>query len=265
MRPGSTSGCPRTAVAGAPDRPCSPPPKTGPEPRATLVVAEVESPAPSGRAFFEARGYAAGLVALSNPVLLDDVDRSLLEAWVADPDPAYDLVLIDGRSPEHLVQPQLEALAGINDAPLRDIEVEDEVFTADGLAAVEKVVAALGQRRCTYLAIHRATGQGAGFTTVRWDPGEPAVLWQRGTAVSRAHRGHRLGRRLKAAMLLHLLATVPGAREVRPRTPGPTSTCSPSTTPSASPPGPSRCCCRSASESGLPRSVRFGPWVAGWW
>lgn len=181
----------------------------------TLAMALAASPAPSGRAFFEARGYVAALSSLCNRVLLDDVDRSLLDRWADEIDAAYDLVLVDGRTPDHLVQPQLEALAGINDAPIGDLEVEDEAFTAAGLAAVEAAAVASGQRRLTYLAVHRETGQGAGFTTVRFDPEDPAVLWQRGTAVARAHRGHRLGRRLKAVMLQHLLATVDGAREVR--------------------------------------------------
>jgi GNAT superfamily N-acetyltransferase len=181
----------------------------------TLAMAQVDSPAPSGRAFFEAHGYAAALSSLCNRVLLDDVDRSLLDDWTAHPDPAYDLLLVEGTTPDHLVKPQLEAMAGINDAPIGDLEVEDEHFTAERLEAMERAVAASGQRRCTYLAIHRPTGQGAGFTTVRWDPEEPRVLWQRGTAVTRAHRGHRLGQRMKAAMLRHLLGTVEGAVEVR--------------------------------------------------
>lgn len=181
----------------------------------TLAMAQVESPAPSGRAFFEARGYAAALVGLCNRLMVDDVDRSLLDAWVADADPEYELALIEDATPPHLVTPQLEALAALNDAPVDDLEIGDEAYTAEWLAAFEASIAASGQRWCTYLAVHRGTGQGAGFTTVRWYPDEPRVLWQRGTAVTRAHRGHRLGRLMKAAMLRHLLPLVPEAREVR--------------------------------------------------
>ena len=181
----------------------------------TLGMAQVESPAPSGRAFFEARGYAAAFVATCSRLLLEDVDRSLLAEWTAAPDPAYELVLIEGRAPDGLVAPLLEASSAMNDAPIEDLELEDEVLSTERLRSLEAIVAASGERRWTYLAVHRATGRGAGFTAVRWDPEQPSVVWQRGTAVTVPHRGHRLGRRLKAAMLLHVLAEAEGAREVR--------------------------------------------------
>ena len=148
-------------------------------------------------------------------LLLEDVDRSLLEGWTADPDPAYELVLIDKPPPEALLPPLVQALAAMNDAPVEDLEVEDEVLTAERVEALEEMVVASGQQRWTYLALHPASGKGAGFTAVRWDPERPAVVWQRGTAVVPRHRGHRIGRRLKATMLLHVLERAAGAREVR--------------------------------------------------
>lgn len=181
----------------------------------SLAMAQTESPAPSGRAFFQARGYTAAFVAHCSRLLLDQVDRSLLARWTADPDPVYDLVLVDGRAPDELVAPLLQASMAMNDAPIEDLEVEDDVLSAERLRALEAILAAAGERRWTYLAVHRTTGKGAGFTAVRWDPVQPSVVWQRGTAVTAAHRGHRLGRRLKAAMLLHVLAAACGAREVR--------------------------------------------------
>jgi len=181
----------------------------------TLGMAQVNSPAPSGRAFFEAHGYVAGLVSHCNRLLLAEVDRSLVASWVADADPGFDLVLVDGHAPDHLVPPLLEAVAAINDAPTDDLDLEGEAFSPDRFRAMEAAVDASGHRRCTFLAQHRATGAGAGFTTVRWDPEEPTVVWQRGTAVLPHHRGHRLGRRMKAAMLQHVLAAAEGAREVQ--------------------------------------------------
>jgi GNAT superfamily N-acetyltransferase len=55
------------------------------------------------------------------------------------------------------------------------------------------------------LAVHESTGQGAGFTEVTYDPKQPWMMWQQGTAVIDPHRGHRLGLWMKAAMLERIL------------------------------------------------------------
>lgn len=181
----------------------------------TVGMAQVDSPAPSGLAFFEARGYVSAFRAVVNRVQLDAVDRSLLARWTEDPDPAYELVLLEGPVPDDLVLPLLQAMAGMSDEPYEDLDLDPRAATAEGIKGLEVLAGAAGQQRWTYLAVHVPSGEGAGFTSVRWDPDEPTVVWQRGTAVAPRHRGHRLGRRLKAAMLLHLLATATGAREVR--------------------------------------------------
>ena len=181
----------------------------------TVGMAEVDSPAPSGRAFFEAKGYVSAYRAVVNRILLEAVDRSLLASWAEDPDPAYELVLLDGAVPDDLVPPLLQAMGGMSDAPHEDLDLDPRVATAEGIKGLEAVAGAAGHRRWTYLAVHVPSGEGAGFTSVRWDPEEPTVVWQRGTAAAPRHRGHGLGRRLKAAMLLHLLANAGGAREVR--------------------------------------------------
>ena len=65
------------------------------------------------------------------------------------------------------------------------------------------------------LAVHEATGAGAGFTDVTYDPKQPWVIWQQGTGVTREHRGHRLGLWMKAVMLDRILWERPLARYIR--------------------------------------------------
>ena len=45
----------------------------------------------------------------------------------------YELVRILGRTPAELVEPMAELMAAINDAPTDDLDIEDEVFTAERL------------------------------------------------------------------------------------------------------------------------------------
>ena len=181
----------------------------------TLAMGEAMEQAPSGRLFSRACGYDEALVLRCNRLLLDEVDRDLLEAWVADPDPAYELLRIDGRTPDDLVAPLIAAFEGMNDAPTGELDVNDDEVTEASMRSREAASAALDSRRLIYLARHRETGEGAGFTGVRWSHHQPTVIWQGGTATVRAHRGHGLGRLLKARMLLDLLAELPEAREVR--------------------------------------------------
>ena len=54
-----------------------------------------------------------------------------------------------------------------------------------------------------------------GFTDVTYDPKQPWVIWQQGTAVTRGHRGHRLGLWMKAVMLERILREMPEAKSIR--------------------------------------------------
>ena len=54
-------------------------------------------------------------------------------------------------------------------------------------------------------------GEVAGFTQSVWTPEEPEVLDLWSTAVVRAHRGHGLGLRIKAASTLRFVDELPGA------------------------------------------------------
>lgn len=65
------------------------------------------------------------------------------------------------------------------------------------------------------LAIHDGTGETAGYTELFYDPKVPHVIQQSGTAVIPAHRGHGLGKWLKAAMLERALRDWPTARLIR--------------------------------------------------
>jgi RimJ/RimL family protein N-acetyltransferase len=102
-----------------------------------------------------------------------------------------------------------EMTAAINDAPLDDLEIEDEVFTSDRVAAYEKAQLASGKRLYRLIARHRRTGALAGHTVVVVEEERPQIGHQHDTSVVREHRGHRIGLLLKSAMLLWLAEDEP--------------------------------------------------------
>jgi GNAT superfamily N-acetyltransferase len=135
------------------------------------------------------------------------VDRLYEEAAPSAKD--YELVRIVGYTPEDLLEPLAEAAAAINDAPLDDLEIEDEVFSAERIRAYETAQIEGGFRVYRIIARHRDTGELAGHTVVAVASEAPTIGDQHDTSVVRSHRGHRLGQVLKTDMVRWLAEVEP--------------------------------------------------------
>lgn len=122
---------------------------------------------------------------------------------------SYELVRIAGRTPEDMMDRVAEMTVAINDAPLDDLDMEDEVFPPQRIRDYEEATLARKQRLYRLLARHRETGELAGHTVVAVEEERPAYGHQHDTSVVRAHRGHRLGLLLKAGMVLWLAEAEP--------------------------------------------------------
>ncbi len=121
----------------------------------------------------------------------------------------YELLRIEGRSPDHLLPVVSQLTSVINDAPLDDLDIEDEVFTDDRIRDYESAQVDSGHRLYRIVARHRQTGEPAGHTVVAVDAETPVLGHQHDTAVARAHRGHRVGLLLKADMMRWLAEVEP--------------------------------------------------------
>ena len=114
-----------------------------------------------------------------------------------------------GRTPAELLTAVADLTASINDAPLDDLEVEDEYYPAERIKDYESATIESGFRLYRLLARHRESGVLAGHTIVTVDAESPQLAHQDDTSVVRAHRGHRLGLLLKAGMMLWLAEAEP--------------------------------------------------------
>ncbi len=126
----------------------------------------------------------------------------------------YELLRIPVPVPNELVSDVVAITDAINDAPRDDLELEDEVFSAERIRAFEAAQAA--QRRRIYRLAVRDTNRGglAVHTIVAVDGEHPWHGWQYDTSVLREHRGHRLGILLKIGMLRWLAAEEPQLRRI---------------------------------------------------
>jgi len=121
----------------------------------------------------------------------------------------YEVVRRLGPTPDDELEAVAEMAAAINDAPTDDLDIEDEVFSAERIRGYEQAQERRGYRMYRVFARHRETGALAGHTVVVVDGNRPAIGDQHDTSVVARHRGRRLGLVLKADMNLWLREAEP--------------------------------------------------------
>jgi GNAT superfamily N-acetyltransferase len=172
---------------------------------------------PRTEAFAARFGFEKKSQAINRRQTLADVDRDTLRKTYDEASThaaAYELVRVEGPTPDDLLPAVAEMTAAINDAPLDDLELEDEVFTPERVREIEAATVARRRRWYRVLARHRESGELAGHTVVVVEMDRPAYGHQLDTSVVRAHRGHRLGLVLKADMMFWLADREPALETI---------------------------------------------------
>ena len=182
--------------------------------RALLMShARVEAP---GAAFAAAIGARSGLRDARRVLDLGDPLRTRLpglRADVAACGAGYTLRRWTGPAPDDLVEQVCSLLMAMEDAPRED-SVEPERWDPARLRAAEERGIAEGSRWYEMAAMHDASGDMAALTQVAVDPEVDGWAFQDITAVTRPHRGHRLGLAVKLAMLDWLADAEPQVRRI---------------------------------------------------
>ncbi len=180
-----------------------------------VFVTQTTDRVPSGLAFARAVGATPGLDMNANQLDLARVDRAKVDEWSRISPAGYRLERVDQMVPAHLVAAYIQSSNGMNDAPRGELRMEDWKLTEQQIRDREAYFTQAGIEWWLLVAVHEATGEGAGFTEVTHDPKIPHLIWQQGTAVTGAHRGHQLGLWMKAVMLERILDERTGARFIR--------------------------------------------------
>ena len=167
---------------------------------------------PGTRPFAEKHGYRLASQDIHRIVYPRQLPEGFFEQAYAEAEQHtgdYELVRIEGRVPESLIAEVSELTGAINDAPIDDLDIEDEVFPEERIRAYENATIESGHRLYRVLARHRGTGELAGHTVVAVDSETPTQGHQHDTTVVKAHRGHRLGVLLKSDLMRWLAAEEP--------------------------------------------------------
>jgi GNAT superfamily N-acetyltransferase len=127
-----------------------------------------------------------------------------IQGWIdeaAPHHPAYSIETFVGSVPDDLVQSLCDLMGKlVVDAPTGSIDFDEETMTPDRYAEMIAGVHAMGRVRYDTLAL-TADRQVVAHSTLVLPLGEPAPVFQWGTYVDRAHRGHKLGLATKAVNL----------------------------------------------------------------
>ncbi|MGH3304274.1 MAG: hypothetical protein ACRDOK_21875 [Streptosporangiaceae bacterium] len=138
-----------------------------------------------------------------------------LRAAAAEHAGGYSLRRWTGPTPDDQVDGACQLYTALADAP-HDAAVEPLVWDPDRLRTAEQRSVIQGTRDHSLAAIHDETGEMAALTQVSVDPaGAPGWAYQQITAVTRTHRGHRLGMLLKVTMLEWLATAEPQIRQMQ--------------------------------------------------
>jgi GNAT superfamily N-acetyltransferase len=157
----------------------------------------------AGEAFAVAVGANRCVTEVRRVLDLADVPAGLLDTLRGRAEAAsagYSIVTWLGRCPEKYLDGTAEVLNAMGDAPLNPDE-EPEHHDAQRFRDGEALDDIQKQRGYSVLAVCDQTGDAAGMSRIVVDPNRPTWGFQQITAVRREHRGHRLGLRVKVAMM----------------------------------------------------------------
>jgi GNAT superfamily N-acetyltransferase len=172
---------------------------------------------PKAEAFAARHGFEQKAVEVNRRQDLAGLDWGIVERLYAEAvaaSSAYELVTLTGALPDDMLEGMVAVTESINDAPKDDLDIEDDVFTPERLRAYEEAQAKSDRSLHRVIARAKDTGELAGHTVVAVERERPHIGEQHDTAVSRDHRGHRLGALLKCAMLLRLREEEPALTQI---------------------------------------------------
>jgi GNAT superfamily N-acetyltransferase len=182
--------------------------------RATLAGDALDGSA--GAAFARALGARRGITEVRRILDLSAVPAGKLAGLRVESQTAtsgYCTLSWEGTVPEEHLRRVAVVNTAIGDAP-HDEGTEAQAWDVDRVRAGQRRVERQGQRYYTVAAQCASGGEFAGLTQLAVDPQTPQWGFQELTAVTRPHRGHRLGLLLKVAMLDLLAGREPQLRWV---------------------------------------------------
>jgi GNAT superfamily N-acetyltransferase len=151
-------------------------------------------------------GFRQTNVRVVQRLMLREADPAL---WEMPAPTGYRAVSWVGSAPEELVASLALAQNAIHDAPRGDAEFQFPRWTAQRVREDERQLSEHGIERRVVAVVHEVDGEVVGFSEVDLRGAQRDTAIVNNTAVLAAHRGHGLGRYLKARSAQWLRSDLP--------------------------------------------------------
>nr|WSW66284.1 GNAT family N-acetyltransferase [Streptomyces sp. NBC_00995] len=168
------------------------------------VGAQAEQGSPGDR-FLSGRGFRKVLTLRFARLPLADVDPTALAEIIERPHPGYRLASWQGTVPDELAQTFAASRRAMDDMPMEDTDHGTVTWDVDRVRAAAKAVHDRGDHLHTVVAIDTTDDSVAGFTELVVSGSGTGDGQHYGTGVLPEHRGHGLGRWMKAESIRQAL------------------------------------------------------------
>lgn len=134
--------------------------------------------------------------------------------WHVPVPPGYRLTRWTGSAPDDLLESYSHARNAIHDASFGEQAWTSPRWTPERTREAEQDYLDRGAEQRVVVAVHEATDEVVGMTELELHPGRPRRAMQHETSVTQSHRGHGLGRCMKAHMVRWVRSDRPAVREI---------------------------------------------------
>jgi len=165
----------------------------------------------------ERLGLKAVYTSRESRLNIADLDMELMDSWIdraRERASEYELVFYETPLPDDVLAKYCDLVAVMNTAPREDYQADDEVMTPENWRKIEDEVAGSQGHLNICIAVHKPTGEFAGYTSIKTQDLEPEAAGQWDTGVYSDHRNKGLGRWLKAANIKSVLERYPRVERI---------------------------------------------------
>ncbi|MFE2096828.1 GNAT family N-acetyltransferase [Streptomyces sp. NPDC059468] len=172
------------------------------------VVTQAEAGSP-GDGFLPARGFRRVLTLVFARLPLAGADVTALTRIIEEPHPGYRLTSWEGAVPDDLAETYVESRHAMDDMPMGSTDFGTVTWDLERVRAAAAAIEKRGDLLHTVAAVDESDGSIAGFTELVVPGDGEGDGRHYGTGVLPRHRGHDLGRWMKAASIRHALERHP--------------------------------------------------------